>query len=901
MRLKALQLSIFLLFLCIGITQGQTTFYSQGAGSSFDVSDFSNWNSAPDGTGTSASSFLGSNLTYIIQTGDTGATFADLSASGSSLQLEVESGGVLLGNHNIDLAPSATFKLNDGAYYIHNTTDKSIFDGTEDFDSTSTVEIQNWSGTTMLSGSAHPEWGNLTLNIQGSLSNNFNASISAGSTMLVKGNLSLLGTGGKEFRISSQSNVTLQIEGDLVYTGGLFDFSSNSSSTNRVISLKGALTYSGGTWDNNGTNNITFNFDGTDSTVVSFSSIPNSGFLNDIDWNIASGRVVYLLSDFEIGSGETLNVEGSLNANTYQITGGSGRTFSVDSAGILTTANPNGIERGSNDLFESSTTLNFHPKITIRFNCGCTVDYGNDGPSELSKLQVLNNTELKIDQATVISENVLIGNGSEIDIEGGNTLTVETGLTNNGDITCSTNGSFLSDENAIYNGSGDARMRRTISPSDDTRYTYWSSPLVDEDISDVLSSTNSIDLYYYNESSANWISYSSGTMTPGRGYAGTGTIGSTNQQTKLFDGSEFNNGDINIGVTSSSDGFNLIGNPYPSALDADVFITENTMLDGTIYLWQANSALSGGSYSTNDYAQWNSSGGIAAPSSTGAPSDIPTGYVASGQGFFVNANSAGTVSFTNAQRVAANNDQFFKQEPERKEQLWLQMGINHIAINQTLLSFSENATLERDRKYDGKKLQGNPHLSFYSLLDTLEMGIQGQPFLTYAEARTIPLGFRANDTGNYFIAIDTMHNFQQHDIFLIDHVLQKTTNLKDSIYTFPISNSGVFNDRFVISIQRNTDDFAGSQQNSGSIGLNTSIEEETSIDFNIRQEANSIHITSPKDVEYLFVFDLLGREIITSSEMGSEFTFQIEPEHHGMHIIVLQTETGESMTKKVVF
>ena len=95
----------------------------------------------------------------------------------------------------------------------------------------------------------------------------------------------------------------------------------------------------------------------------------------------------------------------------------------------------------------------------------------------------------------------------------------------------------------------------------------------------------------------------------------------------------------------------------------------------------------------------------------------------------------------------------------------------------------------------------------------------------------------------------------------------------------------------MISILRNTDDFAGSQQNSGSIEMNTSIEEEVSIDFNIRQEANSIYIQSPIDIEYLFVFDLLGREIITSSEMGSEFTFQIEPEHRGMHIIVLQTKT----------
>jgi hypothetical protein len=45
---------------------------------------------------------------------------------------------------------------------------------------------------------------------------------------------------------------------------------------------------------------------------------------------------------------------------------------------------------------------------------------------------------------------------------------------------------------------------------------------------------------------------------------------------------------ITIGVTDS---FNLIGNPYPSALDADKFYRKNRGARGTIYFWTHSTAI----------------------------------------------------------------------------------------------------------------------------------------------------------------------------------------------------------------------------------------------------------------------------------------------------------------------
>ncbi|KAF2518821.1 hypothetical protein EYY60_00010, partial [Flavobacterium zhairuonense] len=59
--------------------------------------------------------------------------------------------------------------------------------------------------------------------------------------------------------------------------------------------------------------------------------------------------------------------------------------------------------------------------------------------------------------------------------------------------------------------------------------------------------------------------------------------------------------------------FYLLGNPYPSALSADAFITaNNTLLDGTLYFWTHNTPvvlIGAYQYTTDDYAVYNLSGG----------------------------------------------------------------------------------------------------------------------------------------------------------------------------------------------------------------------------------------------------------------------------------------------------
>lgn len=126
---------------------------------------------------------------------------------------------------------------------------------------------------------------------------------------------------------------------------------------------------------------------------------------------------------------------------------------------------------------------------------------------------------------------------------------------------------------------------------------------------------------------------------------------------------------------------NFIGNPYPSMIDADLFLSNSSNvanLNGAIYLWTHNSApapIPGDAtlnYTADDFTIYNLVGGIGTGRVVGDPIYAPNGYnrpngkIAMCQGFItygINANN-GIATFTNAMRDNSlngtpNNQQFF--------------------------------------------------------------------------------------------------------------------------------------------------------------------------------------------------------------------------------------------------
>jgi hypothetical protein len=264
-----------------------------------------------------------------------------------------------------------------------------------------------------------------------------------------------------------------------------------------------------------------------------------------------------------------------------------------------------------------------------------------------------------------------------------------------------------------------------------------------------------------------WVAHS-GTMSAGKGYF------STNGSSATFTGVA-NNGNYTPSVTSSTElmtstdapsVFNLIGNPYPSSLDADQFITDNSSnIDGALYFWSDENAGSA-AFSTDDYATFTGGGSIV-PISSGGSGITPVSSIPSCQGFFVNCETSGTIDFNNGQR-GGSNGQFFRMAAQNGQRMWLSINNYNLELfNQTLVAFDEFATDQKDWGVDAYKFRGNPAISIGA-----QQNDETYVIATYEAVRqtgkVIPLMTFVETADTYTFVADSMEGFDNQHVFLED-------------------------------------------------------------------------------------------------------------------------------------
>ncbi|MEA3450364.1 MAG: hypothetical protein U9Q83_00510, partial [Bacteroidota bacterium] len=168
---------------------------------------------------------------------------------------------------------------------------------------------------------------------------------------------------------------------------------------------------------------------------------------------------------------------------------------------------------------------------------------------------------------------------------------------------------------------------------------------------------------------------------------------------------------------------------------------------------------------------------------------------------------------------------------------------------ETLLAFNYFATDEFDKGYDGVKRKGNANISFYSLMDNQEMGIQ--TFSNQIENKEILLGFETQVQGDYSISIKDYDMPDNYDILLIDNSENTITNLNQQEYTFSTSK-GIFKNRFVLNISEKF--------------VTVPINENNSKEIKIYSDKNNIYIVNQSDEQInnaVFILtDIQGRVIL---------------------------------------
>ena len=239
-----------------------------------------------------------------------------------------------------------------------------------------------------------------------------------------------------------------------------------------------------------------------------------------------------------------------------------------------------------------------------------------------------------------------------------------------------------------------------------------------------------------------------------------------NPTTEVFSGIT-NKGIQNKAFTEHGLGWNLIGNPYPSALDWNA-VSIPTELSGAIWLFDPTIGTNG------DYVYY-INGGSAGNSTTQ--------FIPSGQGFFVRAiGGAGTLTLEDSDRTHGGQA-FYKSFDN--ELLVLESTGNNITTK-TAIRFDENATQQVDRLYDVYRiLSDSPDVPMiFTQSEKQKMAINTLPSII--ENQVVPLWFRAGIDGLYTINASQIETFDtQTPIYLEDIESGEITNLrKDSSYSF---------------------------------------------------------------------------------------------------------------------
>ena len=503
----------------------------------------------------------------------------------------------------------------------------------------------------------------------------------------------------------------------------------------------------------------------------------------------------------------------------------------------------------------------------------------------------------------------IIDNGANVTIQTGRTLTITNAVTvlDGGSLIFKNNSSLIQTNNDPTINSGNISYERISTPIFQKDYIYWSSPVKNQKLADLSPGTDP-QKFYYNDGT-NWVFVDrENTMDIGKGYIIRGPLSYNNSTkqtfTAVFKGVP-NNGSLE-GELLSKGKYHFIGNPYPSALNADALISQNTaLLNGTIYFWTHNTPINlslANQYTTDDYATYNLSGGVSAKSDinhnnpVGVDNGIkPTGKIAAGQSFFVSTRIAGKVQFNNTMRVGgANNGQFFKSGNTEKEvvleknRIWLNMTNDKGAFKQLLVGYIEGATNFYENRYDGITFDGNAFLDFYSVNNGNKFVIQGRA-LPFDDSDIVPLGYRAAMEGAFTISIDEVDGkMVNQPIYIEDKVTGEIHDLRTSNYTFKTA-IGTFTDRLILRYTGKT--------------LGTGDFENTQDGILISVKNNVINVLSSKEnIKEVSIFDITGKTLYSKTKV-SNTELQVQNLQSGNQVLLVKVtlDNDFTTTRKIIF
>jgi hypothetical protein len=453
-------------------------------------------------------------------------------------------------------------------------------------------------------------------------------------------------------------------------------------------------------------------------------------------------------------------------------------------------------------------------------------------------------------------------------------------------------GANLLQTNIASVNTGSVNIKQISAPMVRLDYTAWSSPVVAQKLKAFSPQTLDVRFYTYSPVTNAYVVVANpvtADFATGKGYLIRSSDVSSPSvavaHNGLFAGVPVN-GSKTTAVTA---GFNLVGNPYASKLDATLFLNNSTNSGlgiTTLHFWSNTVAAVGGVYATNNYASFNAMGGTASASN----SQVPNGIISVGQGFFVNPTSAGNATFLNTMRSTAASTQFFKSSsvvntPSDKHRFWLNLATPTTANNQILIGYTADASNDFDAKYDAA-LFGNTASVIYSKVADYKLAIQGRS--SFATTDVLPLGLQATDAGQFTISLADFDGlFVSQNIFLKDNALNTIQNLKLGSYTFNAAQ-GEFASRFEVVFD------------SSLLSTNSNVFNDASVI--VIKNNNGISIeTGNNTIDKVAIYDIRGRLLLTKTNINaSTVTLNNVATANQVLIVKITNTNNQTVIKKVV-
>lgn len=495
------------------------------------------------------------------------------------------------------------------------------------------------------------------------------------------------------------------------------------------------------------------------------------------------------------------------------------------------------------------------------------------------------------------AKSVLVQSGATLSIQSASTITVDNNIQvlGTGRFIIRNNCSLIQNNTSAVN-IGNIEYRRNSEAMIQYDYTYWSSPVANQVLNVFSPLTLSDKFYSFDTPSNSWILESpTNTMQIGKGYAirAPQNFGAT---ATVFNGSFIgvpNNGDYTQNVVAWDvvlGNYNLLGNPYPSALDTRDLIDNSSI--NTLYYWTHNTAIASNVFTANDYAVRTRTAGTAA-SSGGLP---PTRYMAAGQGFFAKSSATGIVTFTNLMRQAGNNGGFFRTndtnevfDEEDDNLLRFDLSNSGGAFKQQVVQYLSIATDGYDDGIDGEQIDG-VFVSFYSIIPGHNLAIQAKA-LPWSIDDQVIFGFKStiNADTSFDITLSQMGVFfNDKDVFIEDKLTNTFHDLKVGPYTFS-SNAGLFEDRFVLhykDLSLSNDEF-------------TSIENAVYVFKNNNQPKI---VSKYNTIQSVIVYDMLGRVVFSKDKVNAtDVVLSDLPANNQALIIKTTLDNNVTVAKKFIF